>query len=169
MPATLSRLGSALTLYSLVAGAQGVSPEAAAIDKDLANVAADRDQSVSLSRPSARLLSQLTELVALTTAEHRPSELAIREAEFLLRSLTPGLSEPEITIEDDAAIALEWLSSRTRMLSVSVNGSGRLAYAWLNGSESGHAVARFVGNYLPPVLREIAWEVAGADAAFRPE
>ncbi len=41
------------------------------------------------------------------------------------------------------------------MVSLSVHGRGRVAYAWLDGTDKGHGVARFNGKELPEVLLSV--------------
>ena len=84
------------------------------------------------------------------------SHKAVSVAERIVRALPNGVPMPEFAAEPDGSISLDWIASRTRMLSVSVGIDGDLPYAWLNGPEHGHAVAAFDGHSLPgAVLREI--------------
>ena len=77
------------------------------------------------------------------------------EARQLVLALPSDLPLPEFAVEDDGAIAVEWLPSRSRMVSISVHGRGRVAYAWLDGTDKGHGVARFNGKELPEVLLSV--------------
>lgn len=56
---------------------------------------------------------------------------------------------PEITLEPDGAISLDWIQSRDRLFSVSVGQSSRLAFAWVDGVDSGHGVECFDGRNIP--------------------
>ncbi|EQD37450.1 hypothetical protein B1B_16165, partial [mine drainage metagenome] len=93
---------------------------------------------------------------------------AALNARHLLRVLPDDFPLPEIGVDPDGAIALDWMPSRTRMLSVSIAGSDRLAYAWMNGSDRGHGVVRFAGSTLPaPLLLQLRSTVAHEHSAIR--
>lgn len=70
----------------------------------------------------------------------------------MVRALPNDLPLPEIGIDPDGEISLDWMCSRTRMFSISVSGSARLACAWMNGSDHGHTVVHFRGGSLPRLL-----------------
>ncbi|SCC94913.1 conserved hypothetical protein [Thiomonas sp. X19] len=90
---------------------------------------------------------------------------AIQNARSTLRALPTALPLPEIGIDPDGAISLDWMPTRSRMFSISVSDSDRLAYAWLNGTERGHGVVRLVAGQLPgPMLLQLM-EIAGDAAA----
>lgn len=81
---------------------------------------------------------------------------AARAAVDLIRTLPEGLPMPELTAENDGAISLDWAAGRMHGLSVSVNGTERLAYAWLDGARSGSGVELFVeGRWPERLLHEI--------------
>ena len=56
---------------------------------------------------------------------------------------------PEFAPEPDGAISLDWIQSRHRLFTLSISASNRLAYAWLDGTDKGHGVARFDGRTIP--------------------
>ena len=64
----------------------------------------------------------------------------------MVRALPNDLPLPEMGIDPDGEISLDWMCSRTRMFSISVSGSDRLACAWVNGSDHGHTVVRLGGQ-----------------------
>lgn len=75
---------------------------------------------------------------------------AVERAVEFIRALPNGCDMPEIGADPDGSIALEWISSRRRMRSVGVVGnSDRLAYAWIDGTDRGHATARFAAGMVP--------------------
>lgn len=76
--------------------------------------------------------------------------VAFINAENFLRALPYGTALPEIAPEPDGAISLDWIQSRHRMFTLSIGPSNRLAYAWLDGTDKGHGVARFDGLTVPP-------------------
>jgi len=66
-----------------------------------------------------------------------------------LRAMPDGLPMPEFAGEPDGSISLDWSSSRHCLLSLSVGVSDRIPYAWLDGTDRGHAVVRFDGWRVP--------------------
>ena len=82
------------------------------------------------------------------------SELAAAQAADLIRALPENLPLPDIAPEPDGAISLDWIQSRSRLFTLSVGESHRLPYAWLDGTDRGHAVARFDGETVPPRILE---------------
>jgi hypothetical protein len=74
---------------------------------------------------------------------------AARVAVDLIRVLPEGIPMPELTAENDGAISLDWSSSRRCCLSISTNGTERLAYAWLDGARSGSGVELFLDGRWP--------------------
>lgn len=92
--------------------------------------------------------------VETTASKGRPmtaDSLAIQ----LIRCMPSSFSAPEISAEDDGDIALDWIASRHRSISVSVGTSSRLPYAWIDDGSSVHGVAEFDGWNFPPVLSDL--------------
>ncbi len=79
---------------------------------------------------------------------------AVCLAEEFIRAMPDDLPLPEFSPEPDGSISLDWIQSRNRMFSLSVGVTNRLAYAWLDGSDKGHGVARFDGERIPPRVIE---------------
>ena len=80
--------------------------------------------------------------------------IAVFLAESFIRALPDSIQLPEMAPEPDGSITLDWIPSRHRLFSVSISASDRLAYAWLDGSDKGHAVARFDGERIPQKIIE---------------
>ena len=94
--------------------------------------------------------------------------LAVRIADAFVRALPRGISMPEFAAEPDGSVSLDWMPSPNRIFSLSVNTSYRLAYAWLDGSDRGHAVARFDGDQIPPgILSGIRGITNGGSPSIR--
>jgi hypothetical protein len=70
---------------------------------------------------------------------------ALLTAETIIRALPDCFPVPEVGAEPDGAISLDWIHSRHRILSLSVEGDFRLAYGWIDGSHTGRMVAEFDG------------------------
>ena len=84
--------------------------------------------------------------------EERVSHDAALQAEAFIQALPEGLPLPEYACEPGGSISLDWIQSRDRVLSLSIGEGHRLPYAWLDGAESGRAVADFDGKTAPPEI-----------------
>jgi hypothetical protein len=80
--------------------------------------------------------------------------VAVRTAAEFIRAMPNDLPLPEFAPEPDGSISLDWIQSRNRLFSLSVGSTNRLAYAWLDGSDKGHGVARFDGERIPSRIIE---------------
>ncbi len=93
------------------------------------------------------------------------SKAAADNAEGFILALPDDFPAPEVAPEPDGSISLDWNVSSDQVFSISVGEDDRLAFAWLDGLERGHAVLKFDGlntpnrffsifnNYAEPVLR----------------
>ena len=82
-----------------------------------------------------------------------------------IRALPDSVALPEFAPEPDGSISLDWIQSRSRLFSLSAGPSCRLAYAWLDGEDRGHAVACFDGATVPwRILEEIRGIMNDANA-----
>ncbi|MFI4914993.1 MAG: hypothetical protein ACIAS6_00625 [Phycisphaerales bacterium JB060] len=84
---------------------------------------------------------------------------SVRVAEQIIRALPNDVAMPEVTPEPDGHISLDWIVSPHRVLSVSASPNGRLAVAWLNGSNRGHMVERFDGERIPAKILTLIHEI----------
>jgi len=75
--------------------------------------------------------------------------LAAWNTEEFIRTLPDDFPTPEPAAEPDGSISLDWIRSSNQIFSISVGTSNRLACAWLDGTERGHAVMNFDGVNLP--------------------
>ena len=79
------------------------------------------------------------------------------QAVQFIRALPDKFALPEFAPEPDGSLALDWIDSRNRLFSLSIGTSKRLAYTWLDGTDKGHAVARFdESNISPRILQGIS-------------
>jgi hypothetical protein len=125
-------------------------------------------ESVWLYGPRTEAISEILSVVA---THCRPdwdgegaeaiSQLAADRAIAFIRALPRGVPVPEIAPEHDGSISLDWIDSRSRVLSISIGVSDRLAVAWLDGTNQGHAVERFDGERIPPLILERIRETMG--------
>ena len=140
-----------------------VSAEAESVRINASVVVEQVHRSVALFGPKADLISHLSLLGGECREENwdgygaapvRPG--ALRCAEDLIASLPEDVPLPECSIEPDGCISLDWMPGPNRTLTVSVGESDRMPYAWVDGTDRGHAVARMVDGQLPPrILAEI--------------
>ena len=76
--------------------------------------------------------------------------LAVYQTIKFIRALPASMPLPEFAAVPDGSVSLDWIKSRSRIFSISIGTSSRLAFAWLDGADKGHAVARFdEGNGVP--------------------
>ncbi|WP_276965145.1 hypothetical protein [Metallibacterium scheffleri] len=142
--------------------ASAVSAEAQHVLDSAAQLVARVESSMWLF---GRKMAVMTMLDSLTTSHAEngwdgeqalpASHAAIGLAADFIRALPDDIDMPDVGVEPDGAVTLDWLPSRHRMLSVSFGGSGnRLAYAWLDGSDRGSGVVRFNRQAIPRTLME---------------
>jgi hypothetical protein len=94
--------------------------------------------------------------------------VAVLSARRFLRALPDNVPLPEFAPEPDGSISLDWFASRNRLLSLSIGRRSRVAYAWLDGADKGHGVARFDGQNVPTrVLAAIKDTVGQGHAGLR--
>jgi len=79
-------------------------------------------------------------------------ELALK----VVGSLPDDVPMPSFSIEPDGCVSLDWMPTRSRTFTLSAGKTDRLPYAWVDGTDRGHAVARLVNGQLPPrILDEV--------------
>ena len=97
------------------------------------------------------------------------SLVAVETAAKFVRALPDDIDLPEFAPEPDGSISLDWIQTKTRLLSISAGSNDRLAYAWLDGTDCGHAVARFTGTSVPfAIIDAIKRPLNHGDVALRP-
>ncbi len=163
-PISLYCLAGYASLISYAwSGASAVSVEAQAVIKAASALMRSVEGSQALFGRTAAAISQLRKL-ANECAEpgwdgygaHAIDPTALQNAEMFLRALPEDLPTPEYAPESDGSISLDWIHTRHRLFSLSVGPNDRLAYAWLDGTDKGHGVARFDGVSVPQrVLADI--------------
>jgi hypothetical protein len=163
MPTTISvnPLAGYVPIRRVERRASAISTEAATARMAVNVVIEWGERSFALFGPKAAIISQIWALVdecaemGWDGAEAEPiSELAAEQAADFIRALPENTPLPEVAPEPDGSISLDWIQSRSRLFSLSIGESNRLAYAWLDGADRGHAVARFDGESVPPRILE---------------
>lgn len=164
---------SALPAFAL--GSSAVSNEAEEIREATRAVISEGERSQALFGGKAVLLSELVELKDECAEEgwdgngaHPIDFAAVLQVARFLRALPDRVPLPEISPEPDGSVSLDWIQSRSRLFSVSVSGGNRLAYVWVDGTDSGHAVERFNGQSIPlRILQGIEAVVGTGNATVR--
>lgn len=133
-----------------------VSDEAKMVARDKMKIDRAIEHSQTLFGRKGEVISELLSVADECSAENWDGEgayavepWAVRTAERFIRVLPEALPMPEAVPEPDGSIGLDWTVSRHQNLSVSFGSGLRLAYAWLDGADRGHAVARFDGETIP--------------------
>ena len=62
---------------------------------------------------------------------------ALLRAEAFVRALPDNIPLPEVSVEPDGAVAFDWMPLPSKTFTLSVSGSNRLAYAWIDGTDRG--------------------------------
>jgi hypothetical protein len=165
---------AALNAYAR--GGSAVSFEARAAEEAATGVVESVERSQALFGEKAAALSQLRELAAECAEVNWDGAgaigiqaAAVLNVQDIVRALPAGIRMPEFSPEPDGSISLDWIEARTRIFSVSVGAGSRLAFAWLDGSDSGHGVARFDGERIPArILEGICGIISHGNTAVRP-
>jgi hypothetical protein len=162
-------------LRALVGRETAISSEAKAVFSAATDVARKAEQSVALFGEKAKALSALAALAMEYAGPGWDGEdaegidpIAVYRAEVFLRALPAGVPVPELAPEPDGAISLDWICTRHRVFSLSIDRSDRLAYAWVDGTDSGHGAVRFDGYNIPDqILHGVERTMGLGDAGLR--
>lgn len=85
-----------------------------------------------------------------------------------IRAIPFNYPAPEIAVDPDGALSLDWIHSRHRIFSLSIGTSDRLAFAWLDGGNRGRGVVDFDGSKIPAqVLTGIRTVIGNSHASLR--
>jgi hypothetical protein len=152
MPEPLSLIPTS----DVIGDGTAVSAEAGAVHRSAIAARESLEQSIMLFGPQTACISEILTIAAQHSQPDWNGEgadpislLAVDRAVAFIRALPRGFAMPEISPEPDGSISLDWIEGRSRMLSISVGVTDRLAFAWSDGTDRGHAVARFDGERIP--------------------
>jgi hypothetical protein len=141
--------------FQTISGASNaVSPEAKAVEMAATEIVQSVEQSQALFGAKSEALSRLEALADeyLRDAQKIIHPCALFIAARFIRALPNHLPLPEFSAEPDGSISLDWIESRNRLFSLSVGINNRLAFAWLDGTNSGYGVENFDGDRIPKRL-----------------
>ena len=149
-------------LYALARPGSAISSEASAVRTRAEEIVDRVERSDALFGGKTVVISALWRIAQSHTdagwdgGEAAPVDRrAILRAVAFIRALPDECDAPEVGVDPDGAISLDWLPSRHRMLSLSIAaGSDRIAYAWVDGTDRGHAVAKFDRDIVPVRLMQ---------------
>lgn len=156
-------------LYAVARPGTAVSSEARHVQVQAVAMVDRVERSDALFGDRAKVVSDLRTL-ARTHAEAgwdaghaSPVDLAaIETAVSFVRALPLEIAMPDVGVDPDGSVSLDWMLSRHRMLSITIAGdSDRLAYAWIDGSDRGSAVERFDLGSVPRRLQRAIESIAG--------
>src|SRR4051794_11357273 len=155
MPEPLSLIPTS----NVIGDGTAVSAEAGAVHKSAIAARESLEQSIALFGPQTTCISEILTIAAEHSQPNWNGEgadpvspLATNQAVALIRALPRGFAIPEVGPDPDGSISLDWIDTRSRMLSVSVGVTDRLAFAWIDGTDRGHAVARFDRDRIPSLI-----------------
>ena len=132
------------------------------------------ESSRALLDPKEDALNRLYELAAECAeadwdgygAEAVSQSAAVRSAHFI-RRLPEDLPLPEISVEPDGEIVLDWSPTPTQTFSVSIGTADRMACAWVNGTEHGHAVVSSNNGEIPSHILQEIQRITNNGSTFR--
>jgi len=117
---------------------------------------ASRERSVALFGAKSRIIDRIFELASECDHDGWDGEegmcispLIVDRAVSFVRALPDGVWLPEVAPEPDGSVSFDWIAARTRVFSLSVGATNRLSFAWIDGTDRGHGVARFDGDGVP--------------------
>jgi hypothetical protein len=179
MPKNISKtvgvcLVSYTALQAYAGGGNAVSSEAMTVGKAATAIVNSVERSQSLFGKKATAISRLFALANECAEQGWDGEgadainpIAVINAESFLRAMPENFPLPEFAAEPDGGVSLDWIKSRNCLFSLSIGSNNRLAFAWLDGADKGHAVARFDGRQVPNrILEGITAIVNHGDASI---
>jgi len=151
-----------------------VSAEADQVTSAARDVLRAAERSEALFGKRAAALSELAELVSDCAVDDWDgqgappiSPTAYQNAADLIRAWPEELPFPEFAPEPDGSISLDWIVARHRLASVSAGDSDRLALAWLEGTDRGHAVEHFDRKSVPALTVSRVISIADGQPSVR--
>lgn len=120
-----------------------------------------RSRPLSVDRQKKAALSELREMVEESQHDDWDGEGAqavnmssVAKARKIINGLPTSSDMPSVGIGPDGLVVLEWITSRTRRLMITVTTSDRLPFAYMSGNNSMRGVGSYFGGELPPEVTE---------------
>jgi hypothetical protein len=140
----------------LLARTTAVSPEARAVRKSASAIVASRERSIALFGAKRMLIEQVWETAGECEEAGWNGEdalavpdVVVDRAMRFVRALPESIPLPAVAPEPDGSLSFDWMMGRAQVFSVSIGMTDRLAYAWIDGTDRGHGVARFYDETVP--------------------
>ena len=162
-------------LYGLALPSSAVSTETGVISRLASEVVGAAEKSEALFGAKSKAISKLWQLANECREDNWDDygsaliqHSTVYNAVEFIRSLPDKIELPEFSPEPDGSISMDWVRSRNRVFSISLNSQRTLAYAWLDGAERGHGVAVFDrGVITPRILHGISSVMENGPASLR--
>ena len=149
-----------------------VSPESRSLENILVNERRHQQQSVSLYGAKQAVVNAIWSLFG----EHGHADWdgagaealdqgAVRFAIALIDVLPENLPMPEVSVDPDGAVLLDWIANKHQSLTVSIDATGIIPYAWIDNGDRGHGVVRFDGERCPKSLVRLITDTTGTNDA----
>jgi hypothetical protein len=105
------------------------------------------------------MLPDFTELLAVHSQENwdgygglPANPIAVEAAADFIRALPSDMTQPEVAVDPEGQISLEWFGAKDRIFSISFGDRGRVAYAGIDGTDRWRGAEIFDGNTIHPFL-----------------
>ena len=154
--------------HQLLRGNSGVSEESRALEKAATQLVSKSREAVSLNTAKNALVSRLWAMVEECSEadgngyEAAPLSLAaVGQALEFIGAWPLENDLPDCAPEPDGSVNLEWIYTKHRRATVSLDGSARLAFAWLDGANKGRGVAAFQDGKVPHGIVESVRSIRG--------
>lgn len=152
--ATFAAAG-ALACHPTARTNSAVSREACAVHDNAIDASSHYESSEALFGQTANALESLLNIAQECVEDNwdgfgaiAADPMAIRRAESFIRALPPQLPNPEVSVDPDGEISLDWIPSQTQTFTLSISGGSRVSYAWIDGTNGGHASEDFKNDVI---------------------
>jgi hypothetical protein len=81
------------------------------------------------------------------------NKIAEIRAKVFLSNVPDGFKNPEVGVDPDGDIALDWYFDNGNSLSISISNTNYVCYAWKNKTESGHGCIEYLNFQIPNVIK----------------
>lgn len=146
-------------LQPLARGTSAYSTSARQLSEDACAVLAEMETPVSLFGAQSTAITALSQAAAEADCEDwdgygglPASPIAVEAAADFIRALPSDLVQPEVAVDPDGQISLEWFGAKDRIFSISFGDRGRVAYAGIDGTDRWRGAEMFDGNTIHPFL-----------------
>ena len=150
-----SAAGSMVEIYPSFA----VSSEAGAVASMLSDMDDKTLESISLGKPKTDALQQLYAAFCEACQPGWDGYGAVAaaydgyvKAEKFIKALPANIPAPEVAIDPDGEISLEWYRAPRRVFSVSIGSNDEMTYAGVFGKSNAHGTETFNFQIPTPVL-----------------